>query len=198
VHNHPDRQADRIGEDMPLAAVDLLASVIPSRSAGLGRLDRLTVYHAGGGAGFAPGSFTHLHQHDVVDDLPDPAVTPIIKVPLHGRVWREILRQHAPLTARLGNVEDRIDGLSQVGLTRPSAVGRRWQMRLDQCPLFVGDIACIAQPIAPIFRARDSSPGHDPTPRRLRKPERIVAAGITQPRFMIGAVQRRKKPTQNR
>jgi hypothetical protein len=50
-------------------------------------------------------------------------------------------------------------------------------------PLFIGGIACIAQPIALILGARDFSPGHDVTPRCLRKHERIEAAGITQQFF---------------
>jgi energy-coupling factor transporter ATP-binding protein EcfA2 len=38
-----------------------------------------------------------------------------------------------------------------------------------------------ALPIAPIFGSRDFSPGHDESPRCLRKHERISAAGTTQP-----------------
>ena len=53
-------------------------------------------------------------------------------------------------------------------------------MRFDQCPLFVRAIACIGQPIAPILQPRDFSPGHNVSPRFLRKHERIVAAEVTQ------------------
>ena len=54
-------------------------------------------------------------------------------------------------------------------------------MRIDHLPLFVGGVACIAQPIALILRTRDFSPGQDVIPRGLRKHEKIAAAEITQP-----------------
>jgi hypothetical protein len=64
---------------MPLAAIDLPVSVKTPWPAGFGRLDRLAVDHAGSGAGFPAGGFTHVHQQDMVNLLLHPAIAPIIE-----------------------------------------------------------------------------------------------------------------------
>ena len=43
MHDQPQRQAERIGEQMPLAPVHLLAGIEPPRAARLGCLDALAV-----------------------------------------------------------------------------------------------------------------------------------------------------------
>jgi hypothetical protein len=183
MYDHPDRQADGVGQYVPFAALDHLLGRITARTAGLGGFDRLAVNHPGGRTCLAAGGFAHLHKQHMVDGLPNAAVPPGVEIPLHRCVWRELLGQQAPLAAGLRDVEDGIDHLAHAGLARPPA-RRRWrEMRLDQRPLFIGGIACIAQPVALILGARDFSPGHDVTPRCLRKHERIEAAEITQQFF---------------
>ena len=49
VNDQPQRQAQRIGEQMPLAAVDFLAGVEAARADRLGGLDTLAVDDRGGG-----------------------------------------------------------------------------------------------------------------------------------------------------
>src|SRR6185312_5310112 len=89
MDDHSERQADCVGENMSLAAFDLLASVITTWAASLGGFDRLTVDHAGGGAGLTVGGLAYVHQQHMVDGLPQSRVPPVIKVPLHRRVRRE-------------------------------------------------------------------------------------------------------------
>jgi hypothetical protein len=43
VHDHPNRQADRVGEDMALAAFDHLPGRIATRAAGPGGLARVVL-----------------------------------------------------------------------------------------------------------------------------------------------------------
>jgi hypothetical protein len=154
----------------------------------LGGFDRLAVNHPGGRACLAAGGLTHLHKQHMVDRLPNAAVAPGVEIPLHRCVWRELLGQQAPLAAGLRDVKDGIDHLAHAGLARPPARRRRREVRRDQRPLFIGGIACIAQPIALILGARDFSPGHEMTPRCLRKHERIEAAEITQLFFCLTRV----------
>ena len=177
------RQANRVGRDMSFATLDLLASVETPRPARLRSLNRLADDYAGSGNVFTAGCFTHLHHQYVVGSLPYPTVAPIIKILLHRRVWRENLWQ--------------IDRSSKAGRARPPEFGRRRQTRFDHRPLLVGSVACVAQPIAPIFGPRDSSPGRDRTPRCVRKLDRIVAAEVTQPRFIIGVVLQRERWSEN-
>src|SRR3990170_2994911 len=65
-----------VDERMALAAVDLLAGVIATRPAGLGRLDALAVDDRGRGAGLASGPLAVGHDEGVVDPLEHAAVTP--------------------------------------------------------------------------------------------------------------------------
>src|SRR5260370_42658035 len=101
----------------------------------------------------------------MIDSLPRPVVPPSVEVSLHRGERRELSRQKAPLAARLRDVEDRIDDISQGGFAGSPATCRCRKVRFDHAPLLVGGIACIAPPIAAIFGARDFSPGHRVIPR---------------------------------
>jgi hypothetical protein len=79
-----------------------------------------------------------------------------------------------PLLSQLGR--DR-KGEAGQGLDRPHAACADPATGCAPC---IGGIACIAQSIALILGARDFSPGHEMTPRCLRKHERIEATEITQ------------------
>ena len=63
----PDQVAQRIDDDMALAALDLLAGVIPPWAAAFGGFDRLAVDHASARAGFAPRLLARGHDQNVVD-----------------------------------------------------------------------------------------------------------------------------------
>src|SRR5205823_6615501 len=67
-------------------------------------------------------------------------VPPLVEVAPDGGLGREVLGQVAPLAAGSQQVEDGIDDVPQVGLARPPA-GVDGDARLDQGPLFVGDVA---------------------------------------------------------
>src|ERR1035437_9364960 len=148
VDGGSNQQSYRVGEDMALAALDHLFGRITARTASLGGLDRLAVDHAGSRACLAACRFAYLHQQHMVDDLPCSVVAPSIEIPLHRRERREIRRQHAPLAASLGSVEDGIDGISLTGLACPPTACRWLQVRFDDRAFGVDGVACIAQSMA--------------------------------------------------
>src|SRR5712671_100151 len=154
-----DIRARCVGQDVALAALDLLAGVIPSRAAGFGGLDRLAVDDPGGGTRFAAHRFTRQHQQDMVDLPPQAVVAPGIEVVLHRGKGREILGQHAPLAAALGDVEDGVHHRSQRRRAPPPApLVRRWHQRRDHRPFAIGGVACIAKPTPLILRSSDFCP----------------------------------------
>ncbi len=59
-----------IGQDMALAALDLLARVIAARPAGFGGFDALTVDHPGTGRSLAAMGFARGHQQVMVETSP--------------------------------------------------------------------------------------------------------------------------------
>ena len=56
VDDGAQQEAERIHQQVPLAAVDLLVGVEAARAAAFGRLDRLAVDNSGGRLGLAAGS----------------------------------------------------------------------------------------------------------------------------------------------
>jgi hypothetical protein len=90
MNQHPNRQADGMGEDMVLAGLDHLLCRIAARSTRLGRLNRLAVDNSGAWACLAAGGLAH-HQQHMVDGLPYRVVSPGIEIPLHDGEWRESL-----------------------------------------------------------------------------------------------------------
>ena len=119
MHDHADRQSDGVGKDVPFAAVDHFLGRISARATRLSRLDRLAVDDASSRARLPASGLPRVHQQHVVDGLPYPVVAPRVEIPLHRRVWWEILGQQTPLAAGLGDVEDGIHDIAQAGLARP-------------------------------------------------------------------------------
>ena len=79
----------RVGKDVALAAVDLLAGIIAARTPALRGLDRLAVDHASRRTGLASGPFARLLQQQKIDRFPHPRSLPSVEVALHRRaVWK--------------------------------------------------------------------------------------------------------------
>src|SRR4029077_231514 len=85
-----------IGNDVALAPVDLLARVIPLRTAAFRGLDRLTVDHPSRRAGVATITLPSLLDQQEIDLFPQPFGLPRVKVTLHRRPLRKIARQQTP------------------------------------------------------------------------------------------------------
>ncbi len=84
VGDKANRQTERVGQNVALAAVDLLAGIEATDAAALGRLDALAVDHARSGARLAAFQITGSDDKVMVDPAQDTAVAPVVKVALHG------------------------------------------------------------------------------------------------------------------
>src|SRR5205085_3482252 len=103
-----DRQTAGTGHMVALPAFALLGRIVPTRPAGLGGLDRLTVDDPRRWARFTARRFARLHQQREIDVLKQAIVSPIVEIALYRRERRKVLRQHPPLTAGPRYIQDRV------------------------------------------------------------------------------------------
>ena len=75
MNDGTDEVADCIGDDVALAALDLLSGIEPARPAGFGGLDRLAVDHASCRRSLSSGYFPRLHDQDVIDAIEGAVAT---------------------------------------------------------------------------------------------------------------------------
>jgi hypothetical protein len=141
-HDDHDEQAQGVGDDEPLPAVDLLAGVVTTAVAsdGVRALDALRVDDPGAGLGLAallhPGLLPQRGQHH----LGDLGLLPLLEIPVHGLPRREVSRQVPPGAASPHHVQDPVHNGPAWMLLRPAASPRRRQQRLNQRPLLVGQV----------------------------------------------------------
>ena len=69
VDQDEHQKAAGVGEDMALAALDLLAGIITTNSAAFGGFDTLAVDHPGAGVRLAPLDLAQVHHQRGVDRL---------------------------------------------------------------------------------------------------------------------------------
>lgn len=135
-------RAQRVAEQMTLAALDLLSGVETDRLAGVGAgLDALAVENGNRGAFFTAFQTTAAAVEGVMDARPGSIVAPRPKVAVNGAAGRKVTRQHPPPAAGLEKVEDRVDHPAQAGDARPPARLRSRQQRQDQRPLPIRHVA---------------------------------------------------------
>src|SRR5262245_61218052 len=125
---------------MALPPVHILEVVPAPLLAAGGGVDRLAV-HAGRGPGMVGllGG-ADLLAEPVVDGVQGAVVPPLVEIPPHGALGREVLGEIPAWAAGAREVEDGIDDIPQVGLAR-SSPGGAGEVRLDPGPLLVGDVA---------------------------------------------------------
>jgi len=165
-----DQKALRVGQDVALASVDLLAGVEAAVSAAFRGLHALAVDHPGRRRRLPPGGLARRHQQRVVDRRPQPDVPPQIEVMLHRRHRREHgRRQHPPRQAAAQQIQQRLDDVAIAPHRRPSAMRTRRQERLQHRPFRVRQVAWQAQPFTGKLPAGDIGP-HLVTPWLLDTP----------------------------
>src|ERR1700752_3070229 len=120
------------------------------------------------------------------DSLPSAGVAPSVKIALHRGVRRKFLRQGPPLAPGGQDVEDRLHGLAQIDFPRASQPTSRRHLPGDHRPLRIGQIACVAQPIALILDASDFGPRHRALPRIFANPKESQPTEITHSFFGRG------------
>src|SRR4051812_21327162 len=92
-----EHDAQRVSDDVALAAVDLFPGVVARKTSAFGRLHALAIDDARCGTGLAAFQFTRAHDQQLVDGLPQTAVTPSVEVALHRGPRRKVLGEHPPL-----------------------------------------------------------------------------------------------------
>ena len=104
-----------IGHNVPLTAVDALPCVVAARPASLRGWCSLTVDHGGCWLGRTPQLFSRPPDKYMDDPLPPTCISPRVKVTLHRRIGRELMRQRSPLAARRQDIENRLHNTAQIG-----------------------------------------------------------------------------------
>ena len=79
MNKDEEHQPECVGGDVALAAVDLFPGVVAQRTSAFGRLHALAVDNARCRTGLAAFQFTRAHDQQLVDGLPQTAVTPSVK-----------------------------------------------------------------------------------------------------------------------
>ena len=160
MDNKTDQVPERIGDDVPLAALDLLPRIKPARPARLGCFHRLAVDHARGGRCRASSPFPRHHNQGLVDACESAVTAEAVEIRLHRREGRELLWNLSPLTARRQHVENRFNNHAQRYRAWPAAGRRGRHEWRDQRPFGIGKVACIAQLITAVSPPSGFSPGH--------------------------------------
>src|SRR5665213_2992391 len=131
----PDQVAERVDDDVALAALDLLTGIIPSRTAAFRGLERLAVDHASARAGFAPDLLARGHNQHMVDLGQRAVARPAVEIALDRRIRGKILRYLPPLATGRGHVKQRLHHCAQIGFAwssnRPPRRHQRRGGRLD-------------------------------------------------------------------
>jgi site-specific DNA recombinase len=160
MHEQADQMPERVGHNVPFAALDLFPRIMPARTTRLRGLHRLAVDHAGARTGLPTSHFARCHDQRVIDPMQRCVRGPAIEVALHGGIRWKARRQLAPLAAGRCDIQECVHNLAQVGRTWPPEPRWRRHERHHQRPFGIGQIACIAPCHPPILRASDFSPGH--------------------------------------
>lgn len=158
MHLKTDEVTFCVGDNVALAALDLLAGVKATRSTAFGGFHRSRCRSRR--ARLAARLLARHHDQRMIDPDPGTVMRPSIEILLHGRIGRKLIRQLPPLAAGRRHVEDRVQHRPQVGLQRPPDPVRQRHQRRDSQPLRVRHVACVAQALAAMLRPRDLGPRH--------------------------------------
>ena len=158
MDQRPHGQPAGSGDDMALAALDLLAGVEAPRTAALHRLRRPAVDNAGRRVGRPSPGHAQRHRRTMVDRRPQAAVAPRREIPIHSLPRRNALRQHEPRATAAQDGQDRVDDPAQVDPTLPAGRFARRRFGCARASFSVAGIACLASPLARILRPGGFSP----------------------------------------
>src|SRR4029434_4822132 len=149
-NEHGQQQAQGIDQQMPLAAIDFLATIIPALGAShLRRLDRLAIDAHRTRGGFTPRCHAGAFAQGFDYLGPGSIGTPLGKVVIDGTLGQQIVWQHIPLAATTVQVKQRIQDFPHVDLPRaPSSGGLfgGWDQRSHDSPLRVRQLRGIFSP----------------------------------------------------
>jgi hypothetical protein len=177
-----DDEAAAVGvnQRVALASIDLLASIIATRSTSLGGLDALAVDDRGRGAGVAPDPFAICHHERVVYPFKAPVVAPDGEPAVDRAPRRQVVWQQPPRAARPHNIEDAVNDLPHRPLTRPARGEGLGQVRRDHAPLCVGQIGLVSGDGAAMLLSSGRRP-HGESKVGSRNPLESRRVPMTQP-----------------
>jgi hypothetical protein len=146
--HHGQQQAHRIDGDVPLAAVDLLG-VIPAPAGprhGVGGADRLGIDHRRSRFRVTVGRGPDLGTQHIMQPGQRAVVAPGREVPVYRPPRREVRGQVPPGAPGPVHVQDRLGDPAQWPDPRPAPAAwrSRGQVRHDDLPLSIGQVAGIA------------------------------------------------------
>src|SRR5262245_40052201 len=126
---------------MALPPVHILEVVPAPLLAAGGGVDRLAV-HAGRGPGMVGllGG-ADLLAEPVVDGVQGAVVPPLVEIPPHGTLGREVLGEIPPLAAGAEDVEDGVDDVAHECLSGSPSEWSGREVGLDPGPLRIGEVA---------------------------------------------------------
>jgi len=118
-----------------------------------GALDALTVDDGGGGARLSFRPFSTFDVECVMNAIQYAVALPPDEVVVDRATRWKILRKIAPLATGAQDVHHAVHHRTHVGAALAPAGLRRWNERLDICPLVVRQIARVPKVITIVFRS---------------------------------------------
>jgi hypothetical protein len=126
VNCHGQNQTQGIDNQVPLAAVDVLARVETLSAARLGHFDSLAVEDRSTGQGLPTGLTPKPVPQHVVNSLPGAIVAPAEKDTTDSLPLGEIVWKQTPGKSAAKDIEDRVDGRAPANSLRCISVRRLW------------------------------------------------------------------------
>lgn len=143
-HPHGQQATVNVDGHVPLAAHDLLGSIVAPFPLRRVALDRLSIDDGQGWAGFSPSFLTVGHDEMMVDPFQVPTVGQQPPVVVADAPRREVLGQGVPRDAIALNIPNAVHGLAQhMGAWTPPPFGNR-QERLQDHPLLVREVTGVS------------------------------------------------------
>jgi len=133
---------------VPLAAADLLVSVLAPLTAGLGGLDALGIDDAGRGPWLLARLLAGLGIQGVMDPLPQAIVPPAVELRRDGAPGGEVVGQLSPLASGPQDVEDGVEEVPPVHGGRAADSLGLGQQGPQEVPLTVGQVAQVGFTVA--------------------------------------------------
>jgi hypothetical protein len=145
THQEPPQKPPGGDTDVTLSSGDCLAAVIAPFSPALSGFYRLTIDTGGAWCGLLQRGLqlSDLLTQGVHQVLPCAIVSPLRKLLIDGAFGKQVVRQHVPLAARSIEVQDDVDDFTHIHLTRASPRLSRWNQRLQNRPLLIGQVRLI-------------------------------------------------------
>src|SRR5574341_213655 len=123
MHQDDQQQTQGVHDNMAFSARSLLVDINPTGFAAFRSLDTLAINDRRTGLRITLLLGTYLFHQRGIDPLPDSLPCPAPEVAIDRLPGRPVGRQHPPLTARAGNVQDGIHYQPQFPLAGSSTSG---------------------------------------------------------------------------